>query len=116
MNNPLHVWPKVIILIDMNCFFAAVEQLDNSYWRGLPIAVTNGSQGTTIITSSYEASAYGVKTGMKLYEARLLCPGLIQALSRPDRYAAVSIVSLFSFMWMKHFWMSHIASHCWVHH
>jgi DNA polymerase-4 len=83
-------WPSVIILIDMNCFFAAVEQLDNPAWRLKPVAVTNGLLGTTIITSSYEARAYGVKTGMRLREARLLCPGLIQAPSRPDRYAGLS--------------------------
>jgi len=80
----------VIILVDMNCFFAAVEQQDNPFWRNRPIAVTNGIQGTTIITSSYEARAYGVKTGMRLKEARRLCPELIQAPSRPYRYAEIS--------------------------
>jgi len=83
-------WSSVIALVDMNCFFAAVEQLDNPTWRKKPIAVTNGLLGTTIITSSYEARAYGVKTGMRLQQARILCPGLIQAPSRPDRYAALS--------------------------
>ena len=83
-------WASVIILIDMNCFFAAVEQLDNPTWRLKLVAVTNGLLGTTIITSSYEARAYGVKTGMRLREARLLCPALIQAPSRPDRYATLS--------------------------
>jgi len=80
----------MIVLVDMNCFFAAVEQLDNPDWREKPIAVTNGLLGTTIITSSYEARAYGVKTGMRLKQARILCPALIQAPSRPDRYAALS--------------------------
>jgi DNA polymerase-4 len=74
----------------MNCFFAAVEQQDNPFWRNRPIAVTNGIQGTTIITSSYEARAYGIKTGMRLKEARKLCPELIQAPSRPERYAEIS--------------------------
>jgi len=83
-------WPRVIILVDMNCFFAAVEQLDNPAWRQKPVAVTNGLLGTTIITSSYEARAYGVKTGMRLRQARMLCPTLIQAPSRPNRYAAIS--------------------------
>jgi len=80
----------VIILIDMNCFFAQVEQQDNPFWRNRPIAVTNGVQGSTIITSSYEARAYGIKTGMRLREARQLCPELIQAPSRPYRYAEIS--------------------------
>jgi len=74
----------------MNCFFAAVEQQDNPFWRNRPIAVTNGIQGSTIITSSYEARSYGIKTGMRLKEARKLCPELIQAPSRPHRYAEIS--------------------------
>ena len=81
---------RAIILVDMNCFFAAVEQLDRPELRGRPVAVTNGEQGTCIITSSYEARAYGVKTGMRLREARQLCPAIIQAPARPKRYAAVS--------------------------
>ena len=83
-------WVRAIALVDMNCFFAAVEQLDNAAWRKQPVAVTNGLLGTTIITSSYEARAFGVKTGMRLNKARELCPHLIQAPSRPDRYAALS--------------------------
>jgi len=88
--EPEQSWSRVIILIDMNCFFAQIEQQDNPFWRNRPVAVTNGIQGTTIITSSYEARAYGVKTGMRLKEARLLCPELIQAASRPHRYAEIS--------------------------
>lgn len=80
----------MIALIDMNAFFASLEQLDNPFWRGRPIAVTNGLRGTCCITSSYEARAFGVKTGMHLRKARDLCPGLIQAPARPDRYAEVS--------------------------
>ena len=83
-------WPRVIILVDMNCFFAAIEQKDNPLWRNRPVAVTNGSQGTTIITSSYEARSHGIKTGMRLKQARQLCPQLIQAASRPERYAQIS--------------------------
>ena len=83
-------WARAIALADMNCFFAAVEQLDNPVWRKQPVAVTNGLLGTTIITSSYEARAFGIKTGMRLNKARELCPDLIQAPSRPDRYAALS--------------------------
>tara|TARA_R110001583_G_scaffold171120_3_gene324625 strand:+ start:3694 stop:4881 length:1188 start_codon:yes stop_codon:yes gene_type:complete len=74
----------------MNCFFAQIEQQDNPFWRNRPIAVTNGKQGTTIITSSYEARSYGIKTGMRLKEAWQLCPELIQAASRPHRYAEIS--------------------------
>lgn len=83
-------WPRAIILVDMNAFFASIEQMDNPAWRGKPVAVTNGSLGSCIITCSYEARAYGIKTGMRLRDAKRLCPGLIQAPSRPKRYASMS--------------------------
>ena len=83
-------WPRAIILVDMNAFFASIEQRDFPELRGRPIAVTNGSQGTTIITSSYEARAFGIKTGMRLQEARQLCPQLVQRPTRPRIYAEVS--------------------------
>jgi len=85
-----NIWPRAIILMDMNAFFASVEQLDRPEWRGRPVAITNGLQGTCIITCSYEARAYGIRTGMRLKQARQLCPGLIQSPARPQRYAAVS--------------------------
>lgn len=93
MNKNNHcpiIWPRAIILVDMNAFFASIEQLDNPEWRARPVAVTNGERGTCIITSSYEARAYGVKTGMRLTDARKLCPTLIQCPARPQRYSAVS--------------------------
>ena len=83
-------WSRAIILMDMNAFFASVEQLDHPEWRGRSIAVTNGKQGTCIITSSYEARSYGIKTGMRLQEARRLCKRLIQVPARPKRYVEVS--------------------------
>ena len=83
-------WPRIIALIDMAAFFASVEQMDRPEWRGRPIGVTNGERGTCIITSSYEARAFGVKTGMRVKEAKQLCPGFIQVASRPARYTEVS--------------------------
>lgn len=83
-------WPRAIILVDMNAFFASIEQKDFPELRERPVAVTNGGQGTCIITCSYEARAYGIKTGMRLPEARRLCPKLVQCPSRPHRYAEIS--------------------------
>ncbi|WP_297808683.1 DNA polymerase IV [uncultured Methylophaga sp.] len=83
-------WERLIALVDMNCFFAQIEQQDYPFWRNRPVAVTNGKLGSTIITASYEARSVGIHTGMHLKEARQLCPALIQAPSRPYRYAAVS--------------------------
>lgn len=83
-------WPRAIVLVDMNAFFASVEQRDKPEWRGRPVAVTNGLQGTCIITCSYEARSYGIKTGMRLKEARQKCPELIQCPADPERYAQTS--------------------------
>ena len=83
-------WSRAIILIDMNAFFASIEQLDHPEWQGRAIGVTNGKQGTCIITCSYEARSYGIKTGMRLKDAKRLCRHLIQVPARPERYAKVS--------------------------
>ncbi len=85
-----HYWPRAIILVDMNAFFASIEQRDNPQLRGRPLAITNGEQGTCIITCSYEARAYGVKTGMRMKEGKQLCPPLIQIPAHPERYVPVS--------------------------
>lgn len=83
-------WQRAIILVDMNAFFASIEQLDHPEWRGRPLAVTNGEQGSCIITCSYEARQFGIKTGMRLFEARKRCRHLVHAPSRPQRYVEVS--------------------------
>jgi DNA polymerase-4 len=83
-------WPRAIIHLDMNAFFASIEQQDRPELRGKPIGVTNGKIGTCIITSSYEARAHGIKTGMRVKEALRLCPEFIQIPARPERYVAVS--------------------------
>ena len=81
---------KIFIHVDMNAFFASIEQRDFPELLGMPVAVTNGKHGSCIITSSYEARAFGVKTGMKLYEGKKICPHLIQRPSRPNVYTATS--------------------------
>ena len=81
---------RIFIHVDMNAFFASIEQRDFPELLGMPIAVTNGKHGSCIITSSYEARAFGIKTGMKLYEGKKLCPHLIQRSSRPKIYANTS--------------------------
>ena len=74
----------------MNAFFAAIEQRDHPEWQGRPLAITNGLRGTCIITCSYEARAYGIRTGMRLREARRRCPELVQVAARPHRYSSTS--------------------------
>jgi len=83
-------WPKIIAHVDMDAFFAQIEQRDFPELRGKPVCITNGEQGSCIITRSYEARRYGIRTGMRLHAALKRCPGLIRRPSRPAVYAYVS--------------------------
>ena len=83
-------WPTAIALVDMMAFFPSCEQLDEPTLRGRPVAVTNGMAGTTIISCSYEAREYGIRTGMRMKEALQDCPHLVHRPSRPHRYAEIS--------------------------
>jgi DNA polymerase-4 len=76
----------ITLCVDMDAFFASVEQKTNPRLRGKPIAVI-GSEGRTVVTTaSYEARAYGVKTGMNTYEARQACPRIIFVVGNNARY------------------------------
>ncbi|GBE01223.1 DNA polymerase IV [bacterium BMS3Abin08] len=77
---------RTILLVDMDAFFASVEQRCNPALRGKPIGVIGGGHRTVITTASYEARAYGVKTGMNIYEARGLCPRLILVVGDNSKY------------------------------
>ncbi len=83
-------WERAIVFVDMDAFFASIEQHDNPDLRGKPIGITNGEIGTCFITCSYEARKHGVRTGMRINQARQLCPDIIQVPARPYRYAQVS--------------------------
>ncbi len=68
---------KIIMHVDMNAFFASVEQRVNPALRGRPVAVVGAGKRTVVTTASYEARRFGVKTGMNIYEAKSSCPSLI---------------------------------------
>ncbi len=75
------------LYVDFNSYFASVEQQLVPSLRGKPVAVLPVMAETTCcIAASYEAKAYGVKTGTKVREARQLCPGLIFVEARPPLY------------------------------
>jgi DNA polymerase IV len=80
---------RVIMHIDMNAFFASVEQQSDPALRGKPIAVI-GSGRTVVTTASYEARAFGVKTGMNTWEARQQCPHLIFVVGNNRKYTSTS--------------------------
>ncbi|MDD2582794.1 MAG: DNA polymerase IV [Desulfuromonadaceae bacterium] len=82
--------PRTILHIDMNAFFASVEQQANPELRGKPIAVVGGGGRTVITTSSYEARAKGVKTGMAIWEGKRVCPELIIVVGDNRKYTYTS--------------------------
>ena len=78
------------LFVDLNAFFASVEQQMNPDWRGKPVIVRPAmSEYTGAIAASYESKAWGVHTGMRVSEARKLCPDLIVAEARPDLYVKI---------------------------
>jgi DNA polymerase-4 len=81
---------RVIMHLDMNSFFASVEQASNPDLQGKPVVVTGSQQRTVILTASYEARAFGIKTGMMLFEARRLCPGVIMVPADNRKYTHTS--------------------------
>ncbi len=79
-----------IALVDFNSFFASVEQQDDLQLRGRPVGVLPVMAETTCcIAASYEAKAFGVKTGTSVREARKLCPGMVFVEARHARYVQV---------------------------
>ena len=82
---------RKIIHIDMDAFYASVEQRDNPAYRGKPIAVGHSGPRGVVATASYEARPYGVHSALSSAQARRLCPGLIFVTPRHEVYKAVSL-------------------------
>ena len=77
------------LFMDLNSYFASVEQQENPALRGKPVAVTPmDTDYTCAIAASYEAKAYGVKTGTIIRDAKKMCPNLHCVPARHDRYVA----------------------------
>ncbi|MCG2429739.1 DNA polymerase IV [Aequorivita xiaoshiensis] len=81
---------RKIIHIDMDAFYASVEQLDNPELRGKAIAVGGSSERGVVSAASYEARKFGVRSAMSSVAAKKLCPELIFVTTNFDRYKEVS--------------------------
>jgi DNA polymerase-4 len=81
---------RKIIHIDMDAFFASVEQLDNPELRGKPVAVGGSGDRSVVAAASYEARKFGVRSAMPSVTAKRLCPGLIFVRHHFDRYQEIS--------------------------
>lgn len=81
---------RVILHLDQNAFFASVEQQAKPELRGKPIAVVGAAHRTVITTASYEARAFGVKTGMAIWEGKRACPDLIIVRGDNKKYTYTS--------------------------
>ena len=84
MNSMYPAKGRVILHVDMNSFYASVEMAYNPDLKGKPLAIAGNPEERRgiIVTCSYEARKYGVRTTMPLWEAKKLCPNLI--IMRPD--------------------------------
>ena len=78
------------IFVDMNSFFASVEQFYNPELRGRPVAVSTApSAGGSIVAASVEAKKYGIKTGTKVSEAQTMCPDIVVVHDSPNSYREI---------------------------
>lgn len=81
---------RKIIHVDMDAFYASVEQHDNPDLKGKPVAVGGNAKRGVVSAASYEARKYGVKSAMSSYIAQRNCPELIFVKPRFDRYKEIS--------------------------
>ena len=81
---------RKIIHVDMDAFYASVEQNDNPELKNKPIAVGGGSERGVVAAASYEARKFGIRSAMSGVSARRLCPNLIFVKPRFSRYKEIS--------------------------
>ncbi|HBH13665.1 MAG: hypothetical protein XD91_0080 [Clostridiales bacterium 38_11] len=81
---------RKILHVDLDAFFASVEQLDDPSFKGKPIIVGSSSKRGVVATCSYEARKYGVHSAMSGLIAKKLCPNGIFVKPRMDRYVEIS--------------------------
>ena len=87
----MNLWPRAILHVDMDAFYASVEQLDNPDLRGKPIIVGGSPRSRGVVSAaSYEVRPYGVRSAMATAKALRLCPHAILITPRMERYREAS--------------------------
>jgi DNA polymerase-4 len=94
----IHSWPRAILHLDADAFFASCEQAIHPELRGKP--VITGKERGIVAAASYEAKARGVKTGLSLPDARKVCP---EAIIVPSDYETYSLFSVRMFEILRRF-------------
>jgi len=82
--------PKTILHIDMDAFYASVEQRDQPHLRGKPVIVGGSARRGVVLAASYEVRPFGVRSAMSMAEALRRAPRAVVVPPRMDRYSAVS--------------------------